>query len=348
MEQQPQPKPAAPAPEQGNRDQTVVLAQIIRQHYDLGEVSTPHDLPVAHQRRHRKLVVQTSVGKFLVKTYKNDPVILDALRFQHRLSDHLRAHQLPVPAILPAKNGKRIVEFQNWALELQVFIEGHPMQVTSKSLVLSAHALGKFHVVCRDFPRPERDVRMWRFSEVPRTLFGSLYEAACKEGVSDAVDACCNSIALFLRDASKELSLACRNKFETGLIHGDWHSGNLLFIQEKLVGIVDLEFAGDGCYLEDLAYAVSNLCVRTATEYARLDIRTDLLLQHYQKYRTLSPAEERALYYAVGVKHVTTVSYQTKQLDGTVAGITPVEWMKRLEKQCLWLAERAHRVKTGT
>ncbi len=334
--------PASDAPELGPG-----FEEIIRKHYNVGEFTVPKNLPAAHQRRHRKLIVETTVGKFLVKTYKSDPEILDALRFQHRLSEHLRRSRLPVPGILPARDGKKIVEFRTWALELQQFIDGIPMQVTAKSLITSANALGRFHVVCRDFPRPERDTRMWRFSEVPRDLFGQLYDAACKEGASEGVDACCNSIALFLRDASKELSWEARNRFETGLIHGDWHSGNLLFVQERLAGIVDLEFAGDGCYLEDLAYAVSNLCVRTATEANRLDLRTDILLENYQKHRTMTPAEERALYYAVGVKHVATVSYQSKQMNGTVAGFTPIEWMKRLEKQCQWLAERAHRVRTG-
>ena len=103
------------------------------------------------------------------------------------------------------------------------------MQVTAKTLITSAHALGRFHIVSRDFPRPERDSRMWRFSEVPRELFGKLYEAARAEGIARDVDRACNSIALFLQDATKELQWESRNKFETGLIHGDWHSGNLIF-----------------------------------------------------------------------------------------------------------------------
>ena len=58
------------------------LAKVIAQFYDLGEVRTPEPVAAAHQRRHRKLIVETSRGKFLVKTYKRDPYVLDALRFQ--------------------------------------------------------------------------------------------------------------------------------------------------------------------------------------------------------------------------------------------------------------------------
>jgi Ser/Thr protein kinase RdoA (MazF antagonist) len=323
------------------------LARVIREFYDVGFVEMPVPVPLAHQRRHRKLMVTTGAGKFLIKTYKRDPYVLDALRFQHRLSQHLDEHGLPVARILPAKTGKKIVEGDDWALELQQFVDGTPMEVTSETLAISAHALGQMHDVCRDFPRPERDVRMWRFSEVPRTLFAQFFEMAKASGDEAEVTAQCNEIALFLRDASQELSFEARNRFETGLIHGDWHGGNLIFKDDRLQAIVDLEFAGDGCFLEDLAYGISNLCVRTTMKPERLAKRTDIMLGNYQKHRNISAYEQVALYYAVGVKHVATVSYQALQTNGVVAGYSARSWMERLANQCRWLSERARSVRWG-
>ena len=323
------------------------LRKIIQEHFDFAEVYPLEEFPRAHQRRHRKLIVPTDQGRFVVKTYKGDPLILDNLRFQHRLSDHLLKHGLPVAYIQPAKSGRRIVEIDDWALELQQFVEGQPMQVTAKTLERSSEALGKFHLACRDFPRPDRDTRMWRFSQVPREMFGRLYEQALETGKKKKVDAHCNAIALFLRAAGEALSLDHRSEFETGLIHGDWHSGNLLFVGEKLSGILDLEFAGDGCYLEDLSYATSNLCIRTTTDVERLERRVTILLDNYQIHRSLAPAEERALYYAVGMKHVATVAYQCRQMPQGVAGHDAAAWMGILAAQCEWLSERARRVHWG-
>ncbi len=330
-----------------SRDSLDILADVIREHYRLGTISRPAPLEQAHQRRHQKLVVETSQGKFLAKTYKRDPYVLDALRFQHRLSDHLSANGIPVARIQNAADGKRIIEQDNWAMELQELVEGAPMIVGKDTLIISAQALGRFHDVCRDFPRPERDAQMWRFSEVPRTSFQSLYELAKRQGDPAQMDAYCNQIALFLHDAGDALNLEQRSKFETGLIHGDWHSGNLIFKDGMLTAVVDLEFSGDGCYLEDLAYAISNLCVRTTMRSTRLSKRTDLLLDNYQQFRTLSFHEEAALYYAVGVKHVATVSYQSRSASGKLVGHTAAEWLERLAVQCVWLAERAKAVRFG-
>lgn len=323
-----------------------IIADVIRENYDLGEVQLPQQLEAAHQRRHRKMTVETSKGKFLAKTYKRDPVVLDALSFQHRLSDHLDKNGLPVARIQRTRRGTGVVEVDNWALELQQFIVGESMQVTTKTLAESAKALGKFHAVCRGVPVPPRDAQKWRFSEVPREQFQKLYENAREEVGEAKVSRYCDEIVSFLNDASKELHYDKRNEFEVGLIHGDWHGGNLMFHNEELKAIVDLEFAGDGCYLEDIAYGVSNLAIRTTHDEAKLRYRTFMILDYYQTHRTLAFAEMVALFYAVGVKHITTVSYQVPQ-HGKVAGYSAAEWIFRLAVQARWLGEMARKARWG-
>lgn len=323
-----------------------IIADIIATHYDLGGVGMLRQPEQVHQRRHRKLVVDTEAGSFLVKTYYNTPVVIDALHFQHRLSEYLQTHGLPVAPILPARNGKRLVVIDDWLMELQHFMPGRPMQVSTQTLQASAYALGRFHDVCADFPVPPRDRRKWRFSQVPFSAFHQFYESALKFQPSEALQPCCDSIALFLQDAHEALRKEKREKLETGLIHGDWHVGNLLFESGKLSAILDLEFAGDGCYLEDIAYAISNLCIRTTMDPEKMKLRTNLLIDAYQHFRSLSIYESLALYYAIGVKHVAAVAYQMQQ-QGRVAGYDAANWMERLAAQCKWLDQQAQKIRYG-
>ena len=322
------------------------IAEVIRDHYDLGEVQTPQQLEAAHQRRHRKMTVETSKGKFLAKTYKRDPVVLDALAFQHRLSDHLEKNGLPVAHIQRTRTGKGIVEVDNWALELQRFIVGEPMNLTTRTLIESAKALGKFHQACRGVPVPPRDAQKWRFSEVPSEQFQKFYATAVEEAGEAKMAKYCDAIVKFMADAANELDYEKRSAFEVGLIHGDWHGGNLMFHDEELVAIVDLEFAGDGCYLEDIAYAISNLAIRTTHDEQKLKYRTFMILDYYQTHRSLAFAEMVALFYAVGIKHITTVSYQVPQ-HGKVAGYSAAEWIYRLAIQSRWLGEMARKARWG-
>ncbi len=329
-------------------DSMDIVAEVIRTHYGFARVGRPEPLPGAHQRRHQKLVAATSEGPFLAKTYVRDPYVLDDLRFQHRLSDHLSRHGLPIAHIQPARNGKRIVEVDDWALELQVFVQGEPMRVTPGTLAIAGGALGRFHEVCRDLPRPPRDARLWRFSEVPRGLFAQFFNSACEAGGGPGAIEQCNQVALFLHSAAKALSIENRDRFETGLIHGDWHGGNMLFHDGQLAAILDLEFAGDGCFLEDLAYAVSSLCIRTSTDAAKLTQRTEQFLHAYEVHRRLSFYERAALFYAAGVKQVASISYQLPLLEGRLAGHNAAEWLERLALQCEWMHERAREIRPGT
>jgi len=324
-----------------------IMREVIRQFYDFSEVDVPVQLPAAHQRRHRKLTVETDQGKFLIKTYKRDPVVLDSLRFQHRLSDHLRALHVPVAGIKRAEDGRGVVELDTWAMELQEFVRGGSMPLNSETLRKSADALGRLHECCRDVPCPPRDNQKWRFSEVPRDLFKKLFDLAAREVGPQPLAAQCNVIGEFLQGAADNLNEDKRAEFETGLIHGDWHGGNLMYDGNELTAVVDLEFAGDGCYLEDIAYGVSNLCIRTSAVEEKLALRTSILLDTYQRHRTLSYAEEVALYYAVGVKHIATVSYQSLQAGGKIAGYTPAQWIQILAVQMRWLAEESRKAKWG-
>jgi len=324
-----------------------IVGDVIREHYDLGEVQTPRPLEGTHQRRHRKMVVETSAGVFVAKTYKNDPVTIDALYFQHNLSRHLDKNGLPVARIQPTRDGRTFVILDTWCLELQEFINGHCMFVNSVTLEVSGSALGRFHQVCQGIPVPPRDTRKWRFSEVPRETFERFYAMALQERNDGIIKGHYENLNLFLKQAGEALDIDKRYAFETGLIHGDWHGGNLLFQGDELKAIIDLEFAGDGCYLEDISYAVSNLCIRTTTSVEKMAFRTQTMLNAYERHRTLSYAERVALYYAVGIKHITTVSYQTPQQGGRVAGYTPAQWMAILDIQTRWLAEQSSKARWG-
>ncbi|NLO33934.1 MAG: phosphotransferase [Candidatus Hydrogenedentes bacterium] len=323
------------------------IGAILKENYDLGAFKTPYFLETTHQRRHYKLVVESEAGKFLLKTYDNDPVTLAALYFQHNLAYHLLKNELPVANIKRTRDGHSFVCLDNRTLELQEFLDGGSMPVTENTLQISGSALGRFHQVCQGMPAPPRDARKWRFSEVPTHNLKEFFERALSEDKGPKTKNHCNNIFKFLNDAKTELDADKRHTFETGIIHGDWHSGNLLFINEKLNGIIDMEFAGDGCYLEDLSYAVSNLCIRSAADEKKMEHRIHMLLSAYERHRTLSYAEQVALYYAVGIKHITTISYQMPKEQGLVAGYTPRQWMVILDFQTQWMAKESHKARWG-
>lgn len=323
------------------------LHEAISREYDLGTIKALRYLETTHQRRHKKIVVETEKGVFLGKTYTNDVVTVDSLYFQHNLSEHLLNNGLPVARIQRTRTQHSFITLGQLAVELQQFLQGRQMPVTPKTLHTSGGCLGKFHEVCKGLPAPPRDARKWRFSDVPREIFQNFYQRALQERNDEFMRTYCDQIVAFLGEATVELAEEKRNTFEGGIIHGDWHGGNLLFVEEEIQGIIDLEYAGDGCYLEDLSYGISNLSIRTSVSDEILEYRCERLLNAYEQFRTLSWGERVALYYAAGIKHITTVAYQRPSAEGKIAGYTPAEWLAILAQQTRWLAEQARRSRWG-
>lgn len=328
-------------------DLLTLLGTEIPSAYPLGAMRPLRYLENTHQRRHKKIVVESEKGKYLAKTYTNDAVTLDSLYFQHNLSNFLYSHDLPVAQILRTHAGKSFIARDNWAVELQAFLSGGPMPLTMHTLKVAGSCLGKFHSVCRGLPSPPRDARKWRFSEVPRAIFQDFYQRVLQERNDARMHGFCDTIVAFLGEATEELAQEKRDTFETGIIHGDWHGGNLLFVNEEIQGIIDLEYAGDGCYLEDLSYGLSNLCLRASVDAQKLENRTDIYLAAYEQHRSLSWGERVALFYAAGIKHITTVAFQHPTADGKVAGATPAQWLATLAEQTKWLARQAHNARWG-
>jgi hypothetical protein len=124
-------------------DLLTILGTEIPAAYHLGAMRPLRYLENTHQRRHKKIVVESEKGKYLAKTYTNDAVTLDSLYFQHNLSNFLYSHDLPVAQILRTHAGKSFIAKDNWAVELQSFLSGGPMPLTVQTLKVAGSCSGE-------------------------------------------------------------------------------------------------------------------------------------------------------------------------------------------------------------
>lgn len=286
-----------------------------------------------------------ATGRYLAKVYEARPGLEKRLAFQHRLAAHLAANGLPVAAVLESFLGETAVIADGWGIELFEVVEGRPMHVTLETLEQAAATLAQFHAVCRGFPRTPNEVGKWRFASVPPAVLDDLETMARVTGDRNEVAHHAAALADFVHNASRGLSRDVRQQLEMGLVHGDWHPGNLFFREGTLTAILDFEHAQDGCLLEDVAYAVASMAIRTSTDPKRLKRRTRSLVAHYEKHRPLTRDERLALYYAVGIKQIVTVVYQLRRRGGEAAGMSANQWIATLAQQCAWLTERARKAR---
>lgn len=276
-------------------------------HYDVGVIGSITPLPRGSSQS-PKVGVVCERGKFVLKRRSGAAVSSERIELSHRLGDHLRARALPVPEVIPLRYGsQRALELRDAVYELYEFIPGHAFDRSAVETGAAGAMLARFHREVGAFCPP-----------APLTFPRGDYHDApvVREGLRSIVSAISShdSIAgneLELAELTATLAAmydraaAAANdvgvpQWPRQVVHSDWHPGNLLFRNQAVVGLLDLDSAREGVAMLDVANGALQYsmigCGEPETWPDHLDeSRFDAFLAEYEKQFPLSVEERRSL-----------------------------------------------------
>ncbi len=111
-------------------------------------------------------------------------------------------------------------------------------------------------------------------------------------------------------DLITELKKLKKSKLRKSVIHGDFHSSNLLTKKDRIVAIIDWDDAHEDFVVFDAAVLIAHSFI-TKKECKRDKIR--LFLKEYQKYIKLNKEEKKALYYFIKQRYLGVIDWCVKQ-----------------------------------
>ncbi|HEY2749213.1 MAG TPA: homoserine kinase [Polyangia bacterium] len=194
------------------------------------------------------------------------------------LVDRLRAHGLPTPEIVRAKDGRAIVAAAGRPATLFPWIDATEAQPNAKepaTVALAGAALGQLH----------RAGWGMRADELPRNHYSLALLETRLESFADDL-----RVADIVPALRYELVRAQRRRAApSGLIHQDLFPDNVL-VDERgaLVAVLDFEQATHGMYVYDLAVAINAWCW-TGSRIHKPAV--DSLLVAYEAVRPLDHSE---------------------------------------------------------
>jgi len=194
------------------------------------------------------------------------------------LMEHLAQRGIPCPSPLHSREGATLKKLNGKPAALVQRLTGQSVLFPSASQCASVGALlGNLHVAAADFAGRAANAR------------GAAWRRQTAEQLLPAVDA---DTAALIRDelaAQDELDLAA---LPQGVIHADLFRDNVLFVDERLSGVIDFYYACSDAQLYDLAVTVNDWCFDARgglnTEYARW------LVTRYAAIRPPAAAEKKA------------------------------------------------------
>jgi len=242
--------------------------------YALGNLETLTG--IAEGVQNSNFFLSTSTGDYVLTLFEE--VTPEQAPFYVQLLAHLAAQGLPCPA--PVANRRD---------ELLTCLGDKPAVVVSRLAGRSERApnltqcaavggmLAALHLAARSFPTPQRHQRDIDW---------------CARTALKIAPYLAEDDARLLRDELRHQQAVRPNKLPRGLIHADLFRDNVLFLGDRLSGILDFYFAGVDDLLFDLAVTVNDWCL--TANAALYGERCTALLAAYDAQRPLLPAEQVA------------------------------------------------------
>ena len=247
--------------------------------YDIGEPLSCKG--IAEGVENSNYMLATSGGTYFLTLYEKRVDPRD-LPFFLGLMDHLAARGIPCPTPLHGRDGSALRTLAGRPAAITTFLSGlWPRRITVDHCGPVGEALARLHLAASGFDRKRPNalsVAGWR------PLLDSSRDRA-HEVVPGLADELAADLVILECDWPRDLP--------AGVIHADLFQDNVLFLHDKLSGVIDFYFACNDLLAYDVAICLNAWCFEPDRSFNVTKARA--LVGGYQRVRPLSAEERMAL-----------------------------------------------------
>jgi Ser/Thr protein kinase RdoA (MazF antagonist) len=352
--QPPKPHVAPVVEDQSHRErfESHELAMVLS-HYDLGVIESLRVFPRG-SRRSPKVKIKSKQGEFLLK--RRAPGMDDPYRvaFAHDLQLRLQSRGYPVPGIVGTRDDNNsMLQLGGRTYEIFNYVHGIRCNGSPAEIAEVGASLGRLHRNLSDYrsmyePPPgsfhgaaEIDAKMALVTPAVATL----EPHTDRESVA--------ATAEYLRraylDAAKRVDDLGFGSWHRGVVHGDWHPGNLLFREGRVAAVLDF----DSSRLEPRVVDVANATLQFSMQMGSTEQPASwpesldhqaigLVLRGYDEGggRPLSPQERLAVPWLM-VEALIIESVIPIAATGSFARLAGSAFLQMIERTVRWIRPRA-------
>jgi Ser/Thr protein kinase RdoA (MazF antagonist) len=221
--------------------------------YDIGKIDQVEPLS-AGNRRAPKVIVESERGKFLLKRRSRGKEDLYRVAFGHAVQLHLAQNKFPVTTLIATKqDNNTILQLDHHIYELFCFVEGVRYDGSAEAAQDAGRQMARFHQLLGDFNY-----------ELLMPLRGSFHDsggvrshlktiASEKKAPVEPMKYTADKLMRLYEGASVRVNALGFDSWPEQIVHGDWHPGNMLFAEGKVVALLDFDSVKIAPVVTDLA-----------------------------------------------------------------------------------------------
>lgn len=328
------------------------LAMVLS-HYDVGVIESLKTFPRG-SRRSPKIKIRSRNGEYLLKRRaagQDDPY---RVAFAHDLQLHLARQAYPVPGLIGTRDeNNSMLQFNNRTYEMFNYVQGTRYTHTVEGASVVGQMLGHFHRLMQDF-QTRYDPPVGGFHATPELDAKIALIVPSVQRVEPGAKVAEMSTTLdFLRvtyyDAARRVTESGFDAWPRGIVHGDWHPGNLLFRDGDVVAVFDFDSARIEPRVVDLANAALQFSMSVGESERPEDWPETLdaklmraLVRGYDQAtdQPLTDAERAAIPWLI-VEDLIVESIVPIAATGSFARLPGSSFLQMVERKVKWLRPRA-------
>ncbi len=275
-------------------------------HYDLGKIEKLEEY-CRGSRKSPKVRIITDKGKFLLKRRAHGSDDLSKVAFTHEIQLHLAMRSFPLPHLIGTRpeNNSMLIRGDN----IYEVFEYVPGKVYSRSLDAtynSGRILGLYHKLLGDFhsdydPPPNS----YHDNDAVAQAIGSTVTSIPMDQrpSGDTIAGEVESLKNVYRSCAKQANDLGLLDWPAQIVHGDWHPGNMLFLSDKVIAVIDYDAARKHQRVIDIANGALQFSILGGNkdpndwpDYVD-ETRFKRFLRGYDVANVISTAEIRAIPY---------------------------------------------------
>ena len=228
------------------------LSRVLNQ-YNIGRVIETHTLTTGNRRAPKKIIV-SETGKFLLKRRARGKDDLYHVAFTHEVQTFLKTKGYAVAGILETLDNSTALNLEGHIYELFDFMPGDRFDGSAEAAAEAGRELAKLHDHFSSF------VLRWK------VLKRTYHDSASVRGNLDTIvsekgphepghgwKTTASKLAGYYDRSSEAVNKQGFGDWPDQIVHGDWHPGNMLFLNRKVTCVLDFDSAKIAPVVTDLA-----------------------------------------------------------------------------------------------
>ena len=321
---------------------------IVLSHFDIGVIESIVEYPRG-SRKAPKLLIVSEQGKFLLKRRargKDDPY---KVAFAHALQLFLAAKQYPLPHLIGTKrDNNSMLQWRNGVYELFEYIPGQPYPQTLESTFDSGRVLGLYHKLLTDF-RSDFTPPTGSYHMAPSVDTGvRTIPSVLSAGESDLLPLLSYLLESYKYAAERAEGFGLAN-WPKQFCHADWHPGNMLFRDNRVVAVIDYDSARLLPRVIDVANGALQFSIMAGEEDVTRwpeyldESRFKRFLRGYDDVLLLSEAEIHTIPWLM-VEALIAEAVLPIALTGTFGRMDGLQFLQMVQRKVHWMMNSADRL----